>query len=97
MGDNITEKNITVNEFTKNVRGKSNEDELEAYIKEEMEKLRFSSMSTGLKVACQMILDICDNQNLGMREKLKEIKKFCKTGLYGRGNKQDENDEKGIT
>lgn len=91
----IIDKEMSVDKFVKGVQGRTNEEELEAYIKEEMEKLRLNSMTTGLKIACQMVLDICDNQKFGMREKLREIKKFCKIGLYGRGNKQD--DEKGIT
>ena len=95
MNDETTKDVMSANEFVKGVQGRTNEEELEAYIKEEMEKLRLNSMTTGLKIACQMILDICDNQKMGMREKLRGIKKFCKTGLYGRGNKQD--DEKGIT
>ena len=68
------------------IRSKPNEEELEKYIKEIMSQLRFSSLATGVRICSQMVLDICDNDKLGMREKLKGIRRFCKTGLEGKKN-----------
>ena len=74
-----------INEKTKqiiNTVGKlKDEDELIEYIRDVMSKLRFNSMSTGVKICSQMILNICNDDKRGMREKLRDIKKFCKTGL----------------
>ena len=73
-----------VREIVNDIQSKTTADELTEYIKEEMQKLRVNSMTVGLKMCARMILDVCENERLGMREKLREIKRLCKTGLEGK-------------
>ena len=75
-----------------------NDDELKSAINEQLSKIRRQSMILGFRVSCQTILDKIaaferspgKKSNNDHKRLIKDIKKFCETGLARKMNENGE-------
>lgn len=73
-------------------------DELKSAIEEQLSKIRTQSMILGFRVSCQTVLDKItafekspgNKSNNDHKRLIKDIKKFCETGLARKINKNGE-------